>query len=114
MLLGSLFSGGRTTYITPPGRYDDINSSRSAYRGGSGYAAQQARNASYGNSVPSRFGNAASTQAVSPARSSYQSRQVNSGAFRSSGSNSRSIGSGARAVGSGGGGVTGGGGRLNL
>ena len=114
LLLGSLLSGGRTTYITPPARYDDINASRASYRGSGGYSAQQARNASYGGSVPTRFGNAAATQSVSPARSSYQQRQINSGGFRSSGPGTRSIGSGAKGGPTGGGGVTGGGGRLAL
>ena len=111
MLLGSLLSGGRNTYITSPGRYDDINSSRSSYRNGSGYASQRGRNESFGNSAGSRFGNAAS-QGVSPARSSYQQRQISSGGFRSSGSSSRSIGTGVKGGGTSGGGISGGGGIL--
>jgi len=114
LLIGNLLSGGRNTYITTPGHYDDISNSRNAYRGGSGYTTQRARNSSFGNSASTRFGNAAN-QSVSPARSSYQSRQINSGGFRSSGSNSRSIGSGVKGGTSGsGGGVSGGGGRLRL
>jgi hypothetical protein len=112
LLIGNLLSGGfGNRYVTPSARYDDLSASRSAYRNSSGYSAQQARNASFGSSVTSRFGNAGS-QSVSPARSSYQSRQINSGGFRSSGGSSRSIGSGAKGGGSGSGGVTGGGGRL--
>lgn len=123
LLLGSLLSGGRTTYITPPGSYDSMSSSRGAYRNSSDYQRQRDRNSSYGSGVNSRFGSNATTRAVSPARSSYQSRQVNSGGFRSSGSTSRSIGSGGRNTGitsgSGGssgssGGVTGGGGLMRL
>lgn len=115
LLIGNLLSGGfGNRYVTPPARYDDINASRSAYRNSGGYSSQQARNASYGSSVPTRFGNAAASQSVSPARSSYQSRQINSGGFRSSGSSSRSIGSGSKAIGSGSGSVSGGGGRLAL
>ena len=114
LLIGNLLSGGRNTYITTPGRYDDISNSRNAYRGSNSYAGQRARNISFGNSASTRFGNAAN-QSVSPARSSYQSRQINSGGFRSSGSNSRSIGSGVKGGTSGsGGGVSGGGGRLRL
>jgi hypothetical protein len=114
LLIGNLLSGGRTTYVTSPARYDALNSSRASYRGNSGYSAQQSRNAAYGSSIGSRFGNAAASQTVSPARSSYQTRQVNSGAFRSSGSSSRSIGSGAKGGPSAGGGISGGGGRLRF
>jgi hypothetical protein len=113
LLIGNLLSGGfGNRYVTPPARYDDLSASRTAYRNSGGYSAQQARNASFGNSVPSRFGNAAGSQSISPARSSYQSRQINSGGFRSSGGSSRSIGSGAKGPSGGGGGITGGGGRL--
>ena len=115
LLIGNLLSGGRTTYVTPPARYDDLNSSRDSFRSGGGYSTQQSRNASYGSGIGSRFGNAAETQSVSPARSSYQSRQINSGAFRSSGSSSRSIGSGAKGgTSAGGGGISGGGGRIRF
>lgn len=107
LLIGNLLSGGfGGGYVTPASRYDDLRSSRASYRNSGNYASQQARNASYGSSVPSRFGNAAN-QSISPARSSYQSRQINSGGFRSSGSTSRSIGSGS-------GSISGGGGRLAL
>jgi hypothetical protein len=115
LLIGNLLSGGfGGGYVTPSSRYDDLRSSRAAYRNSGNYSAQQTRNAAYGNSVPSRFGNAAAGQSISPARSSYQSRQINSGGFRSSGSSSRSIGSGSKAVGSGSGSISGGGGRLAL
>lgn len=114
LLLGSLFTGGRTTYVTPPARSDDLAASRAVYRASGSYAAQQARNAAYGSSVGSRFGSAATTQTVSPARSSYQTRQINSGAFRSSGSSSRSISSGVKSAPAGGAGIQGGGGRLAL
>jgi hypothetical protein len=116
LLIGNLLSGGfGNRYVTPPSRYDDLNASRASYRNSGDYSAQQARNASYGSGLSSRFGNAAANQSISPARSSYQSRQINSGGFRSSsGSSSRSIGSGAKAGGSGGGSVSGGGGRLGL
>jgi hypothetical protein len=115
LLIGNLLSGGfGGGYVTPPGRYDDLNASRSAYRNSGGYSAQQSRNAAYGNSVGQRFGNAAAAAGISPARSSYQTRQINSGAFRSSGSSSRSIGSGAKGGTSGGGSLTGGGGRIRL
>jgi hypothetical protein len=115
LLIGNLLSGGfGNRYVTPPARYDDISASRTSYRNSPGYASQQARNASYGSSLSSRYGNAAAASSVSAARSSYQSRQINSGGFRSSGSSSRSIGSGAKAGGSGGGSISGGGGRLAL
>jgi ABC-type amino acid transport substrate-binding protein len=129
LLLGQLFAGGRTVYVTPPPRYEELQSARGSYRSGSGYAIQRGRNASYGGSVASRYGPSATSGPVSPARSSYQSRQVNSGGFRSSGSTTRSIGSGGRGTGSSGskstgggsggksggtGGVSGGGGRLAL
>ncbi len=110
LLLGSLFTGGRTTYVTPPVVYDTISSSRSSYRGSPDYRQQQERNASYGGSVGSRFGSDATSRPVSPARSSYQSRQVNSGGFRSSGSSTRSIGSGGKSGPSASGGLKGGGG----
>ncbi|MGE0541447.1 MAG: hypothetical protein AB7R89_14835 [Dehalococcoidia bacterium] len=115
LLIGNLLTGGfGNRYVTPPARYDDISSSRTAYRNSSGYAAQQARNSAYGSSLSSRYGNAAAASSVSAARSSYQSRQINSGGFRSSGSSSRSISSGAKAGTSGGGSISGGGGRLAL
>ncbi|MGH2584066.1 MAG: hypothetical protein ACRDJE_04060 [Dehalococcoidia bacterium] len=114
LLIGNLLSGGfGGRYTTPPARYDDIATSRASYRSGSGYSSQQARNSSYGSGLGSRFGDAAGSQSVSPARSSYQSRQINSGGFRSSGSGSRSIG-GAKGSTSGGGSISGGGGRLAL
>lgn len=94
LLIGQMFAGGRSVYYTPNDRYDNYSSSRGTYRSGSGYSAQQARNQSYGSSVPSRFGSAATSQPVSPARSSYQSRQTSSGGFRNSSSTSRSISSG--------------------
>lgn len=94
LLIGQMFAGGRTSYITPPGFYDNYSSYRGSYRGGPAYVSQQARNTSYGSSVPSRFGSSATSQPVSPARSSYQSRQTSSGGFRSSSSSSRSISSG--------------------
>jgi hypothetical protein len=112
LLIGNLLSGG-FGYSTPAARYDNLNNSRAAYRSSSAYSAQQARNSSYGSGVGSRFANAGS-QSVSPARSSYQTRQINSGGFRSSGSGSRSISSGAKGGSSGSGGVSGGGGRLRL
>lgn len=114
LLIGNLLSGGfGGRYTTPPSRYDDIAASRASYRSGSGYSSQQARNSSYGSSLGSRFGDAAANQRVSPARSSYQTRQINSGAIRSSGSSPRSIG-GAPGSTSGGGSISGGGGRLAL
>lgn len=103
LFLGYLLSGGRTTYITPPVRYDAIGGFRSSYRSSPDYQLQRDRNASYGSSVGSRFGSSATSRPVSPARSSYQSRQTNSGGFRSSGSTSRSIGSGSSGSSSGGG-----------
>ena len=93
LFLGYLLSGGRNTYITPFDRYDTIYSGRSSYRVGPSYSAQRSRNSGYGGSVSSRYGTGATSAPVSPARSSYQSRQVNSGGFKSSGS-SRSIGGG--------------------
>lgn len=114
LLLGNLLSGGRTTYVTSPVAYDSLHSSRTAYRSGSSYEQQRARNASYGGAVSSRFGSSATTQSVSPARSSYQSRQINSGGFRSSSSSSRSIGSGGKTSGGSSGGLSGGGGMLRL
>lgn len=111
LIIGQLFAGGRTTYITPPTVYDNIGSSRASYRNSPDYQRQVERNGAYGSSVSSRYGAAAASQPISPARSSYQSRQVNSGGFRSSGSSSRSIGSGGKSVGgSGSGGLSGGGG----
>ena len=114
LLLGNLLSGGRTTYVTPPVVYDSLSASRSSYRLGPDYQRQRERNATYGGSIGGRFGSSATTQPVSPARSSYQTRQVNSGGFRSSGSTSRSIGSAGKSGPSSGGGVTGGGGMLRL
>lgn len=114
LFLGNLLSGGRTTYVTPPFAYDAISSSRSSYRLGPNYQRQQERNATYGGSIASRFGSAATTQSISPARSSYQSRQINSGGFRSSSSSSRSIGSGGKSGGGTSGGLSGGGGLLRL
>ncbi len=99
MFLGSLLSGGRTTYVTPPPAYDSLSGYRTSYRSGSGYSTQRSRNAAFGSSAASRFGSAATSSPVSPARSSYQSRQVNSGGFKSSGSTSRSIGSGGKITG---------------
>ena len=118
-LLASMFSGGRTTYVTPPGYYDTLNSSRSSYRNSNAYDAQRSRNSSYGNGISNRFGGSTATQSVSPARSSYQSRQVNSGGFRSTASGSgsggsRSITSGAKGGSSSGGGLSGGGGAMRL
>ena len=114
LFLGSLLSGGRTTYVTSPIAYDGLSSSRSSYRQGSGYQSQRDRNGAYGGSVSSRFGSSATTQAVSPARSSYQSRQINSGGFKSSGSSSRSIGSGGKTGSGSSGSLSGGGGLLRL
>ena len=114
LLLGQLFFGGRTQYITPPQRYDQINGSRSSYRQGSSYGSQRQRNTDYGSQVQSRYGADATSRAVSPARSSYQQRQVNSGGFRSSGSTSRSIGSGGKVGSTSGGGLSGGGGLMRL
>lgn len=93
LFLGYLLSGGRNSYVTPFNRYDTIYAGRSSYRVGPSYSAQRSRNSAYGGSVSSRYGSGATSAPVSPARSSYQSRQVNSGGFRSSGS-SRSIGGG--------------------
>jgi hypothetical protein len=107
MFLGQLLFGGRTSYIMPPGRWDDVDGYRRNYRSGSGYSGQQSRNQSYGSGVTSRFGSAATTQPVSPARSSYQTRQVSSGGFRNSTSTSRSITSGGRSAP-----ITGGGGLM--
>lgn len=113
LLIGNLLSGGfGNRYVTPSPQYDQNERDRSAYRGGAGYTTQQARNASYGSSVGSRFGNSAATSTVSPARSSYQTRQINSGGFRSS-TSSRSIG-GAKGGAPGGGTIAGGGGALAL
>ena len=112
-LLGQFLGGGRTTYVTPRDRYDSNAGYISSYRGTPAYASQQSRNQSYGSSVPSRFGSDSTTKAVSPARSSYQSRQVSSGGFRNSGSSSRSISTGG-AKGPVGGGATGGGGIFRL
>ena len=114
LLLGSLFFGGRTQYVTLPPRYDQLNSHRSSYRLGSGYSSQRERNATYGSQVQSRYGADATARQVSPARSSYQQRQVNSGGFRSSGSTSRSIGSGGKTGGTTGGGLSGGGGLMRV
>jgi hypothetical protein len=84
LLIGNLLSGGfGNRYVTPIPQYDQNQRDRAAYRSGSGYSAQQARNASYGSGVGSRFGNSAAGATVSPARSSYQTRQINSGGFRS-------------------------------
>lgn len=110
LLLGSLFFGGRTTYVTPPVVYDSIGSSRASDRNSADYSRQQERNAAYGGSIGSRFGSDATSKPVSPARSSYQSSQVNSGGFRSSNSGTRSIGSGGKIGPSSGGGLSGGGG----
>jgi hypothetical protein len=113
LLIGNLLSGGfGNRYVTPIPQYDQNVRDRSAYRGSSAYSGQQARNASYGSSDGSRYGNSPTTATVSPARSSYQTRQVNSGAFRSSGS-SRSIG-GAKGGAPGGGTISGGGGTLAM
>lgn len=119
LLIGNLISGGfggfGRGYVTSPGRYDDINSARTSYRNSGGYSTQQQRNSGFGSGVSSRFGSAASTEAISPARQSYQSRQINSGGFRSSGSSSRSIGSGKGVSGGGStGGLQGGGGMMAL
>lgn len=105
LLIANLFSGG-PRYYTPIPQYDTVRQQRDSYRAGSGYSSQVSRNRSYGSNVSSRFGDAATTQSVSPARSSYQSRQTTSGAFRStasgrSSSSSRSIGSGIRSGSSG-------------
>jgi hypothetical protein len=94
--LGQLLSGGRTTYITAPARYDELSSYRTSYRSGSGYTSQQGRNKTYGGSVSSRFGSSATTRTASPARTSYQQRQVSSGGFKSSPSSGRSISSGGK------------------
>jgi hypothetical protein len=118
LLIGNLLSGGfgggfGNRYTTPTARYDENVAARSNYRSGPGYSAQQARNASYGGSIGTRFGNSAANATVSPARSSYQQRQINSGGFRSSGSSSRSIG-GAKGSAPGGGTISGGGGSATL
>lgn len=105
MFLGQLLFGGRTTYVMPPQRYDTVSTYRTSYREGSGYGGQQQRNQSYGSGVSSRYGPSATTQPVSPARSSYQTRQTSTGGFRGSTSTSRSISSGGKA-----GPITGGGG----
>lgn len=114
LLIGQLFAGGRSVYVTPPPRYDEVRRERDSYRLGSGYSAQQQRNAGYGSSAQSRYGTSVSSQPVSPQRSSYQQRQVNSGGFRTSGSSTRSIGSGGKTGGASGGGLTGGGGLMRV
>jgi hypothetical protein len=102
-LLGQMFSSGQTVYVTPPPRQDELATYRSTWRGSPGYRAQQSRNVEYGRSAGARYGSAVTAQPVSPARSSYQQRQVNSGGFRATTSTSRSISSGAKSGGSKGG-----------
>lgn len=98
-LLGQMFSGGRTVYVTPPPRQDELAAYRGTWRSSPGYRAQQSRNAEYGRSAAARYGSAVTAQPVSPARTSYQQRQVNSGGFRATTSTSRSISSGAKSGG---------------
>lgn len=99
-LLGQMFSGGRTVYVTPPQRQDELGAYRGTWRGSSAYRAQQSRNVEYGHSASARYGGAVTAQPVSPARTSYQQRQINSGGFRATTSTSRSISSGAKSGGS--------------
>jgi hypothetical protein len=98
-LLGQVFSGGRTVYVTPPPRQDELAAYRGTWRSGPGYRAQQSRNVEYGRNAGARYGSAVTAQPVSPARTSYQQRQVNSGGFRATTSTSRSITSGAKSSG---------------
>lgn len=95
-LLGQMFSGGRTVYVTPPPRQDELAAYRGTWRSGPGYRAQQSRNVEYGRNASARYGSAVTAQPASPARTSYQQRQVNSGGFRATTSTSRSITSGAK------------------
>lgn len=124
-LLGQMFPGGQTVYVTPPPRQDELAAYRGTWRSSPGYRAQQSRNVEYGRSASARYGGAVTAQPVSPARTSYQQRQVNSGGFRATTSASRSISSGAKSGGgskgssagkpgasSGSGGVKGGGGLM--
>lgn len=104
-LLGQMFSGGRTVYVTPPPRQDELAAYRGTWRGSPGYRAQQSRNVEYGRNAGARYGSAVTAQPVSPARTSYQQRQVNSGGFRATTSTSRSISGGAKSSGSKGGGT---------
>ncbi len=96
LLIGQMFAGGRTTYIGAPGYYGNLGTSRGSYRNSPDFNNQQQRNAAYGASAAGRYGSAVNAQPVSPARQSYQQRQINSGGFRSSTSTSRSISSGSR------------------
>ena len=78
-------------YSTPPSRGPDIRNQRTTYRNSSSYGGQVRRNASY-NSKQSSFAGSRyqSTRGnVSSNRSSYQSTQRTSGAFKTSSSVSR-------------------------
>ncbi len=97
-LISSMFNGGRTVYYTPPIMYDSVHNYRNGYRSSPSYNSQKDRNRTYGSSVSTRFGSDATAKPVSPARSSYQSRQVSSGGFKSSGSTGRSISSGGKSA----------------
>ena len=95
-------------YTTPPASGPGMRNQRTTYRNSSAYNSQVQRNASY-NSRQSSFAGSRYQQSrtnVSSNRSSYQSVQKSSGAFKTSSSVSRSssVSSGSRSSGSFGGG----------
>ena len=95
-------------YSTPPTRGPEMRSQRTTYRNSSAYNSQAQRNASY-NARQSSFAGSRYQQSrtnVSSNRSSYQSTQRSSGAFKTSSAVSRtsSVSSGSRSSGSFGGG----------
>ena len=82
-------------YSTPPTSGPEMRNQRTTYRNSSAYNSQVQRNASY-NSRQSSFAGSRYQQSrtnVSSNRSSYQSAQRSSGAFRTSNTVSRSSGS---------------------
>ena len=95
-------------YYTPPTSGPNMRSQRTTYRNSSAYNSQVQRNASY-NAMQSSFAGSRYQQSrtsVSSNRSSYQSAQRSSGAFKTSSAVSRtsSVSSGSRSSGSFGGG----------